>query len=288
MPTKQQKKTASVKTKARPSARAVKAPARKLAPRPAPAARKAGPAPMTLAAVMAALKAAGSEQTRRTYARHGAAEPMFGVPFGTLFVLMKKIGVDHDLAEALWRTGNFDARNLAMKIADPAKMSPQDLTRWARDTQTRMVVPYVGQLAAENPHAQAVLTTWMATKDPTVRCAGWRLLASIASLDETLPDSWFTGRLAEIERSIHAAPNSEREAMNHAVIATGGRNATLRKQAVAAAGRIGTVEIDHGDTACKTADAASYIKKAWERSASQGFQTPAAHERSRGSMRRRC
>jgi len=40
----------------------------------------------------------------------------------------------------------------------------------------------------------------------------------------------------------------------------------LKKEAIAAAGRIGKVEVDHGKTSCKTPDAAAYIKKASARS----------------------
>jgi hypothetical protein len=55
-----------------------------------------------------------------------------------------------------------------------------------------------------------------------------------------------------------------------------------------AARRIGKVEVDHGDTAWKTPDAASYIDKTWAHSESKGFTSPAAHERSRQPMRLRC
>ena len=37
---------------------------------------------MTFDAAMAALEAAGTEQTRKTYRRHGASDPLFGDPFG--------------------------------------------------------------------------------------------------------------------------------------------------------------------------------------------------------------
>ena len=53
--------------------------------------------------------------------------------------------------------------------------------------------------------------------------------------------------------------------MNNALIAIGGRNAKLKKLALAAAKKIGKVEVDHGDTSCKTPDAAAYINKMWAR-----------------------
>src|SRR5688572_26404853 len=86
---------------------------------PAAATAKAPAARRTLAEVMRTLEKAGSEQARKTYARHGAKGPMFGVLFGDLYKLMKDIDVDHEIARQLWATGNVDARNLAMKIADP-------------------------------------------------------------------------------------------------------------------------------------------------------------------------
>ncbi|MEO6707993.1 MAG: DNA alkylation repair protein, partial [Planctomycetota bacterium] len=77
---------------------------------------------MSLDEVMRTLEKAGSAQTKKTYARHGAKEPMFGVLFGTLKVLVDRIGIDQELALELWGTKNQDARNLAMKIADPQKI----------------------------------------------------------------------------------------------------------------------------------------------------------------------
>ena len=245
-------------------------------------------AAMSLAEVMAALEAAGSEQTRKTYARHGVTIPMFGVSFAVLKTLYKRIRIDHALALALWDTGNFDARNLAVKIVDPARMMPAELDRWARDPTARMCSSYVAYLAAEGPHAQDCAERWLAARDDAQRTMGWKLAGALAMLDEGLADGWFGARLQAIERDIHAAPNAEREAMNHAMIAIGCRNPTLRKAATAAAGRIGKVDVDHGDTACKTPDAAASIDKAWAHAEAKNAASPAAQERARESMRTRC
>lgn len=248
---------------------------------------KPPPARTSLAETMRALEKAGSAQTRKTYARHGAQEPMFGVSFATLGTLVKKIGVDHELALELWKTGNHDARVLAMKIADPTKMSSSDLDRWARENRMKMCGAYITALAAESPHGAAKAKEWLAAADASMRATGWGLAGHMANLDDRTPDDWFVKRLAHIEKSIHYAPNAEREAMNMAVIMIGGRNDALRKAATAAAKRIGKVEVDHGDTACKTPDAVAYIAKMWERSAKK-FASPAAAERARESMRTRC
>ncbi len=243
---------------------------------------------MTLSEAMAALKNAGSAQTRKTYARHGAPEPMFGVSFAALKALVKRIGVDHEMAQALWATGNFDARLLAVKVADPGQMSPGDLGRWARDARMAMLVSYVAQLASEGPHAAGLAARWSASSDAGESCAALALIAQMAFRDEATPDAWFESRLTEIERTIHSAPNAQREGMNQTLIAIGCRSPGLRKLATAAARRIGKVEVDHGDTACKTPDAAEYIEKSWAHSTAKGFPSPAAQERSREPVRTRC
>ena len=256
-----------------------------------PAAPKAAKTPlrrMTLAETMSALEKAGSAQTRKTYARHGASEPMFGVSFAILKTLVKRIRVDHELAIALWDTGNLDARNLAVKVADPARISPVDLDRWASAPTVRTCGGYVAHLAAESPHARVKAEQWLVTRSNAQQCVAWGLVGAMAMLDEATPDAWFAERLTDIEKAIHGAPNAQRETMNRVVIAIGCRNAALRKKATAAAKRIGKVEVDHGDTACKTPDAAQYIDKSWTHSTSKGFASPAAHERTRESMRIRC
>lgn len=251
-------------------------------------AAKAPPSRMSLAEVMSALEKSGTEQNRKTWARHGVTGPMFGVSFAYLKTLMKRIKVDQELALSLWDTGNFDARNLAAKIADPRLMSTKDLDRWAMDHTARGCDAYVAHLAAEGPHGRSRADLWLESKSEAQRRCGWLLAGALAKLDPAMPAAWFASRIATIEKTIHRSPNHEREAMNGALISIGCRDAATRKAALAAAKRIGAVSVDHGDTACKTPDAADYIEKGWAHAKAKGFASPAAQERDRESMRTRC
>jgi 3-methyladenine DNA glycosylase AlkD len=263
-----------------PKPRATKAAAARSAKSPAAA--------WTLASAMAALEKAGTAQNRKTYARHGAAEPMFGVSFADMAKIRKSVGADHDLARALWDTGNHDARILALKVADPARTTQADLEKWASESGGKFLGNYVAQLAAETPHGAALAAKWLAAPDAPGAGPGWALVGQLAMTDTATPDSWFEQRLAEIQSTILTAPDRRREAMNHALISIGCRSAALRKAALAAAKRVGKVDVDHGDTSCRTPDAASYIEKTWAHSTSKGFESPAAHERSREPIRLRC
>jgi hypothetical protein len=71
--------------------------------------------------------------------------------------------------------------------------------------------------------------------------------------------------LATIEKEIHRSPNWARYAMNAALISIGIFKPALRKKTIEAAKRIGKIEVDHGETNCKTPNAVSYIEKASKR-----------------------
>lgn len=227
---------------------------------------------MDVTAALGALAAAGSEQTRKTYLRHGAPEPLFGVLFSRLRDLARQIGTDHDLALALFANGNTDARTLATLVADPARLDPATADAWAA-TPYHVLSDLVAQVVARSPIALDRMAAWVASPDEyTARC-GWSVMAQLATHDRDVPDAAFTPYLSIIERRIHAAPNRTREGMNGALIAIGGRSDTLSTPAIAAARRIGPVTIDHGDTACQTPFAPDYISKMRSRAASR---SPAA------------
>jgi 3-methyladenine DNA glycosylase AlkD len=275
------KATAKIKTPSPAARTKAKSPA---VPKASP---KAKGETMALPELMKFLEKSGSEQTRKTYTRHGAKGPMFGVSFATLSTLQKRIRVDHDLALKLWKTGNVDARNLAMKIADPAAITPSELDRWAVENPFRMCALYIGSLAQESGHGPAKAKEWLASSDETLRATGWTLISVLANRDDQSSDDTYAKQLAKIEKSIRSEANDVKSAMNGALIAIGGRSPALRKAATAAAKRIGRVEVDHGATACETPDAVPYIDKAWARLQGK-FPTPAAAERARESMRTRC
>src|SRR5207302_5649078 len=99
---------------------------------------------------------------------------------------------------------------------------------------------------------------WITAKGEWITRTGWHLLSYLAGQQNEVPDALFENYLTLIEKDIHQGQNRTKQAMNGALISIGARNENLKKRAVAAARRIGTVEIDHGDTDCKTPDAVTY------------------------------
>lgn len=221
---------------------------------------------MTYREVMKELKALGTEQNRKVYKRHGAGENLFGVSFANLGKLQKKIKIDNDLAEKLWASGNTDAQSLATMLIDPKQAGEDFLDRMVKDISYYALVDiFVRNIVSKSPHARKKMENWVKSKDEWVGRAGWMLLSILAMQDKGLPDSQLEKYLQTIEKNIHQAKNRIREAMNSTLISIGIRNDKLERLAIAAAKRIGPVEVDHGETACKTPDAVPYIQKARSR-----------------------
>ena len=223
---------------------------------------------MDLNEAMQELEALGSEQTRKTWCRHGAAEPVFGVKFGDLGKLQKRIKTDHALSKALWKTGNHDARLLACMVADPSKATEQELKTWAAEVKDSSTAEALANLASRTPQAAKIREAWLA--HPKLQRAGWSMvghgLAATGAKDAaTLDEAAALGYLRRIETDIHQAENWTRRTMMYVVIGIGGRNATLRKAAEAAVRRIGPVAFDPGKTACEFPDPLPYIEKMWAR-----------------------
>jgi len=221
---------------------------------------------MTLDETMRQLESMGTAQNRKVYARHGAGGNMFGVSFANLYKLQKTIRTDHALAGQLWETGYTDARILATLIADPQQATSRELDRWAKQINCYGLADMFARYVSRSPLAPKKRSQWMHSNDEHVAQAGWDLFG-IASMknDETLAEEEMLEHLQHIETHIHQSKNRVRYAMNMALIAIGLRNPALRGKALAAAARIGKVEVDHGETGCKTPDAVAYIRKAASR-----------------------
>jgi 3-methyladenine DNA glycosylase AlkD len=216
---------------------------------------------MTYAQVMKELKSMGTSQNRKVYGRHGVGRNMFGVSFANLNLLKKRIKTNHDLAVKLWDSGNHDARILATMIADPAEINSSTLDAWVRTLDNYVITDAFSALVGSTPHARKKAEKWMRSKHEWVGRSGWSVLCRVASSDEDLNDEYFVPYLVTIESDIHMSKNRVRDAMNMAIINIGLRSAAMEKKAVAAAKRIGKVDVDHGETSCQTPDAIEYIKK---------------------------
>ena len=210
--------------------------------------------------LIAELQALGTEQNRKTYERHGVKGAQFGISFADLDAVAKRNKKDHTLALRLWESGNHDARMLATRLANAEKIDLPLAEAWVKDLDNYIITDAFSELISDSPLAQHLAETWRVKPEEWVSATGWNITARMA-MQPQLNDMYFESVLRDIETGIHKARNRTRYSMNNALIAIGIRGGTLQQRAIQAARSIGKVQVDHGQTSCKTPEAEAYILK---------------------------
>lgn len=218
---------------------------------------------MTLAQTLAALEAAGTAQNVKVYGRHGVTGEMYGVSFAALKKLKKSLGTDHELACGLWASGNHDARVLACMIADPAALSARDLDQWLRTIDNYVLCDAFSSLVARTGQGLRKFRVWHKRKSEFASTAAWNVLCAATTFEDgaAISPAFAAEQIDYIAANIQQQPNRTRHSMNQALICLGVMSPALARKAKAAAKRIGKVTVDHGQTSCRTPDAAAYIDK---------------------------
>ena len=219
---------------------------------------------MTYDEIMSKLEELGTEQTKSTFLRHGATEPFFGVKVGDLKKLVKFVKKDHELALALYDSGNHDAMYLAGLSVDPKLLSKETLQDWVKKANWYMPAEYtVAYVTAESNYALELAREWIDSEEEMVATCGWSTYANYLSItpDDEIDLDEVRKLLLQVNDTIHTEQNRVRYVMNSFVISVGGFVAPLYEDAIEVATNIGKVHVDVGQTACKVPLASDYIKK---------------------------
>ena len=133
---------------------------------------------MTLKETIKQLEALGDEKMRAYNTKSGVGDNQFGVALGDIRVLAKKIKTDHELALALWQTGNIDAQLLATLLINPKNLSAGQMDRMVRSVTFLQVADWLNSyVVLQHPDKESLRQKWMTTGDPMAARAGWRLTA---------------------------------------------------------------------------------------------------------------
>jgi len=226
--------------------------------------------PITISAqdILDEIRPLGKDAYKRILANHGIKEPCYGVKIEYLKKIQKRVKKDYQLALDLYDTGVYDAMYLAGLIADDSKMTKKDLQRWIETANcSALCGSTVAWVAAGSNHGRELALEWIESKDQDVASAGWCTLSGVVALkeDSELDLKGIKRLLQRVAKTIHDQPDRARYAMNGFVIAVGSYVKSLTEEAIAAAKKIGKVEVDMGETACKVPDAVEYIDKVKQR-----------------------
>ncbi len=207
----------------------------------APAQRKG--TTVTLEEAMRQLKSLGNAGLRAQNAKSGplgsgAGDNQFGVSRGDVRILAKKIKTNHELALALWKTGNIDAQFLATLLIKVNLLSADEMERIVKSATWIWVADWLySYVLKEHADKETLRQKWMKSDDRWAARAGWQLTAGrVAKSPEGLD---LEALLDRIEKEMGAAAPEVQWTMNMCLAEIGIHNPKLRKRAIAIGEKLG-------------------------------------------------
>jgi 3-methyladenine DNA glycosylase AlkD len=175
---------------------------------------------MNLNETLAQLEALGNEKIRAQNSKNGAGNNQFGVRLGDIRKVAAQIKANHELALALWDTGNIDARLLAILLIKPKDLSADDLDRMVRSAGFVQVADWLtAYVVKKHPDHETLRQKWMAEADPWAARAGWSLTSDRISKNPQGLD--LPALLDHIEAEMETAAPEVQWTMNFALAGIG-------------------------------------------------------------------
>jgi 3-methyladenine DNA glycosylase AlkD len=193
---------------------------------------------MTLKSALAKLKSLGDAKVRAHNKKSGAGDNQFGVRLGDIRKMAEKIKKGHELALALWDSGNIDAQLLATLLIEPKKLSRAELDRMVRSVPFVQVADWLNSyVVKKHPDKEALRQAWMKDADPWAARAGWSLTSERITKS---PDGLdLPGLLDRIEAEMGKAAPEPQWTMNFCLGGIGINFPKHRKRALAIGEKLG-------------------------------------------------
>lgn len=186
---------------------------------------------MTLKDALAELKTLGNEKVRARNKKLGADDNHFGVQMGDIRKVAAKIKTDHGLALELWKTGNLDARLLAILVLKLKDLSAEELEGMVRSARFAWLADWLNSYVVKvHPDREQLRVKWMADDDPWAARAGWSLTAGRISKSPEGID--LPALLDRIESEMPNADPATQWTMNNCLAGIGIHHPKLRKRAI--------------------------------------------------------
>jgi 3-methyladenine DNA glycosylase AlkD len=192
----------------------------------------------TLKDALGQLESLGNEKVRAQNRKNGAGDKQFGVKHGDIRTIAAKIKTDDKLATALWKTGNVDARLLAILLIKPKALSRDELDRMVRSVGCTPVAEWMNAYVVKNhPDKESLRQSWMDDDDRWAARAGWSLTSERVAKN---PDGLdVPALLTRLESEMANAPPEVQWTMNACLANIGIHFPKHRKRALAIGEKLG-------------------------------------------------
>ena len=162
-----------------------------------------------------------------------------GVSVPDMRKIAKDIGKDHQLALDLWETGVPEGMIVAGMIAEPEKLTEQQMENWVVDINSWDICDQVCMnLFEKTPLAEKKIYEWSLREEEFVKRASYALIACLAWHDKEANNEAFTQYFPVIVDGATDERNFVKKAVNWALRNIGKRNQALNKEAIEVAKEI--------------------------------------------------
>jgi 3-methyladenine DNA glycosylase AlkD len=190
--------------------------------------------------IIAQLRAKARPEQLSGMARYGMSiENRLGIQIPELRKLAKERGKNHALAMQLWQSGIAEARILAGMVAEPEKLTEQqmdamvcDIDSWDIGDQTCI------NLFEKTAFAWRKISEWSQRNEEFVLRTAYGLLACLAWHDKAAEDSQFVAFFPVVQHGAQDQRKSVQKAVSWALRTIGKRDMVLNQQAIALAREI--------------------------------------------------
>lgn len=195
---------------------------------------------MSAESIIAEMKSKADPRAVERMARFGISSVnTLGLSMPILRGMAKRVGRNHELAQALWKSGIHEAKILASFVDEPSKVTEAQMEKWVAGFDSWDVCDQcVSNLFDKTPFAFRKATEWSVREEEFVRRAGFAMMATLAVHDKKAPDSAFLGFFRAIENGSGDPRNFVKKAVNWALRQIGKRNLPLNRAALELAARI--------------------------------------------------
>jgi 3-methyladenine DNA glycosylase AlkD len=194
-------------------------------------------------AILSELRGLGSDENQAGMGRYGInVERAFGVPNAVLKPIARRLGKDHDLALALWKSGWREARILATIVDEKKKVTEKQALEWAQDFDSWEVVDHAVKLFVEAGLFHNLFASLAADEREFKKRAAFSMLATAAVHLKKEPDGAFLVLLPSIKTAADDDRNFVKKAVNWALRQIGKRSRELHGPALALAQELAVSE----------------------------------------------
>lgn len=198
---------------------------------------------VTVEDVMRQLKSMGDAAVRAQNAKSGAwgggvGDNQFGVKRGDIRKLANKIKTNHELALALWQTGNIDAQFLATLLLEGDRLTAAELERLVKSVTYGWLADWLhSYVVKQHADKEALRKKWMMANDRWAARAGWQLTAGRVAKNSDGLD--LEALLDRIEKEMASAAAEVQWTMNCCLAEIGIHFPKHRKRAIAIGDKLG-------------------------------------------------